>query len=789
MFGRVEGAGEVARRLTTVARAVLAMVLVALGAALVPIPPAAADITTYGGSGLRTGWYADQDGLGPTSVSASDFGQVWSGNVVGQVFAQPLVSQGTVLVVTEDNNIYGFNEQTGALRWSRSLHAPWKSADLNCVDITPNVGITATPVIDPATNTAYFLAKTYANGTSGPAAWFAHAVDVATGAERPGFPTAIVGTASNAPGTQFSPTTQNSRAGLALVNGVVYAAFAGHCDAPPFQGWIVGLSAFGSITTMWSTVAHENGDEGAGIWQSGGGIVNDRPGSLVFATGNGTTLGAPTAGANPPATGFGESVVRLNVQPDGSLAPVDFFTPYDNVQLNSFDGDLGSGAPVVLPPAQFGTPATPNLMVQVGKEGYVYLLNADNLGGYKQGSGGGDAVVNRVGPDGGVWAKPTPWGGDGGYVYVPTSSAGPSAFGTSGFLHAYKYGLDGAGKPTLSLVGASADGFGYASGSAVVTSSGTTSGSAVVWTIWRPVSGGNAQLRAYDPVPVNGTMPLRRSFPIGASTKFEVPAVSGNHLFVGTADGHILAFGRPVNAVFTNGPVSYPATTVGQSSTLNATFTAQQATTVQSSSITAGAFTIAGAPTPAEGTPLAAGATVSYPVRFSPTAVGVTSGALTLNTAQGIATAALTGTGQSATPLLAVNPTALSFGGIATGTSRAASITISNAGAQPLTFNSITTPSAPFSAAGLPAVGSQLASGASVAVTMTFAPTAAGSFTDALVLTLAVWAGSSLWWVVLTSIVGFLRLRVSATALLWVNRLSGAALVVFGVVAIIAVQG
>jgi hypothetical protein len=697
--------------------------------------PAKADVLTAGGDGLRTGWYADQQGLGPSSVSAADFGQLFSTVVNGQVYAQPLVSQGTVFVATETNDIYGLDPANGSVKWTRNLGVPWKSADLNCGDLGPNVGITGTPVIDPATNTAYFFKKTYASGTTGPAAWFVHAVDVATGVERSGFPVAITGNASNAPTTQFGATNQMQRPGLALMNGVVYAGFGGHCDVAPYQGWVVGVSTLGAITTLWTTEDHTAGQEGAGIWQSGGGLVNDKPGSLVLATGNGDTLAAPTPGSTPPATGWGESVIRLNVQPNGSLAVADFFTPYDALQLNGFDGDLGSGAPVALPPTSFGTPTIPRLLVEVGKEGYVYLLNADDMGGYKQGSGGGDAVVNRVGPDGGVWAKPTPWGGDGGYVYVPTASPGPAAFGSSGFMHAYKYGLDGTGKPTLSLAGSSADGFGFGSGSAVVTSDGTSSGSAVVWTLWTPNPNSTAgQLRAYDPVPVNGTLQLRRSFPVGAVTKFSVPSASGNRLYVGTRDGHVLGFGRPVNAVLTSSAVTFPNTTVGTTANATATFTAQQATTITSSAVAGAPFSITGPSTPPEGTAIPAGGTVAYPLAFTPTAVGSTSGTLTLTTAQGIATAALSGTGQSPNPLLTVNPTAISFGGIATGTSRSASVTLANAGAQPVTISSITPPATPFSATGLPAIGATIPSGGSVSVTLAFSPTAAGQFVSSLVV-------------------------------------------------------
>ena len=220
--------------------------------------------------------------------------------------------------------------------------------------------------------------------------------------------------------------------------------------------------------------------------------------------------------------------MRLNVRSDGSLAPTDYFMPQEAEYLNTNDVDLGSGGPLALPDS-FGTTTVPHLLVEVGKEGYLYLLNRDQLGGFDQGPGGGDAVVERLGPNGGLWGKPSAWPGDGGYVYYQTN-AGP--------LRAYAAGVDGMGNPSLSLAGSTSDNFGYTSGSVVVTSNGTTSGTALVWVEYSTgASGANAVLRAYDAVPVNETMNLRFSAPIGAASKFAMPGVGRGRVYVGTRDG------------------------------------------------------------------------------------------------------------------------------------------------------------------------------------------------------------------------------------------------------------
>ena len=205
------------------------------------------------------------------------------------------------------------------------------------------------------------------------------------------------------------------------------------------------------------------------------------------------------------------------------------------------DADFASGGIVGLPDQYFGTPSIPHLAVVDGKEGYVYLLNRDELGGYKQGIGGGDAVVQRLGPFSGVWGRPGVWPGDGGYVYITPSGDK---------LDVYKYGVTSGGQPALSSDGTTSDVFGWGSGSPVITSDGATSGSALVWVIWAADrTGAGGQLRVYNPVPVNGKLQLDGEWSIGNATNYSTPGFGDNgHLYVGTRDGKVLEFGSPVNA-------------------------------------------------------------------------------------------------------------------------------------------------------------------------------------------------------------------------------------------------
>jgi hypothetical protein len=675
-----------------------ALLLIALSTTAAP---AGAEGVTNAGDDLRDGWYPDEPSLTPQLVGGGSFGQLWSKAVDGQVYA--------------------LDPTTGAAQWTAPLDlgTPWKAADIGCADLTPNFGVTSTPVIDPTTNTAYLTHVTYASGSSGPARWYMDAVDMTKGTEKAGFPVELAGTAQNHSNMTFQPTTELQRPGLLLMNGVVYAAFGSHCDIGPWQGWVFGVSTKGEVKARWVGVPS---GWGAGIWQSGAGLTSDGPGSILLTTGNPGAPTTPTPGNAPPAS-LGESAVRLNVQPDGTLKPVDFFSPYNAHELDQKDLDFASGGLTGLNDQFFGTATLPHLAVAVGKEGYVYLLNRDSLGGFQQGLGGADNVVQRLGPYGGVWSRPGVWPGEGGWIYIPSSYNG-------GALRVYKYGVSGTGQPSLSLQATSSDAFGFGSSAAVITSDETKAGSALVWIVWAPNGTGvGAQLRAYDPVPVGGKPVLRWSAAIGTSSKFATPGVGAGRLYVGTRDSKVLAFGAPVNAPLTGSTTDFPTTTIGGSSEKTLTLTATGTATVTKLTTDSSQFTV-GSPTPALPAQLTAGQTIQVPLKFTPTQTGPVGGTLTAETSQGPASFALSGTGQAATPQLSVSPGVLAFGGVTVGSHSSGSATFSNVGNAPLTINAEKLPAAPFSASGVPAVGGTIAPGASVTVEIAFDPAKEGAYSD-----------------------------------------------------------
>jgi iron transport multicopper oxidase len=678
---------------------------------------------TMSADSLRTGFYPNQPALDPATVGSPYFGQLFDTVLDGQIYAQPLYANGVVFVATETNHVYALDAATGSPLWTRTLGAPFLASDLNCGDLTPAIGVTGTPAIDTATGTAYLVSKTYANGVNGAAAFYAHAFDLETGDERAGFPLAIEGTAANDLQHVFDPEHQMQRPGLLLMNGVVYAAFGAHCDERPYTGWVVGISTQGAITTLWTSEAGA-GLWGGGIWQAGGGLISDGAGEILFATGNDwSSLPSPVPGKLPPPT-LGESIVRLSLADDGTLAATDFFSPANRDVLNYADADLGSGAPVALP-ASFGTPSHPNLLAQSGKLGYLYLLDRDDLGGYKQGAGGTDRVLQAIGPGGGVWSKPSVWPGDGGYVYVPVAS-GCSPDEPAGCLVGYKMGASADGAPMLSQVGTSSSTFGYGTSAVVVTSDGTRSGSALLWTVWSGgLLGTGGELRAYDAVPQDGTFTLRYLAGIGTSAKFTAPAVGDGRLYVGTRDGHVLGFGVTGAPSLRARGAAFAPTLVGAQAVSSVDITAAGPVTIMGLT-TAGDFALVGG-APATPLTLSGGATVSIPVVFQPSTEGAIVGTLQVTTDHGSFAIPLSGVGQSAVPMLVISPPVLTFAPAVLGTVSMQTVTITNVGDAPLTLTGVTPPAPPFTLDGLPAEGTVIDAGGTLVATITYAPTTVGT--------------------------------------------------------------
>ncbi len=334
--------------------------------------------------------------LQPSNVNTRDFGKLFSRTVDGDVFAQPLYvpslaipgvgMRNVIFVATEHDSIYAFdvNGKRDVPLWKTSFvdpqHGtmPLTERDVRCPFITPEIGITPTPVIDVASRTIYVLARTKEHGVF---VQKLHALDITSGKEKPGSPVVISatvrGSGDGAVGGEisFDPLRENPRAALLLVGGEVYLTWASSCDVGPYHGWMM---AYDADTLHQRAVLNTSPDGGdAGIWQSDAGAASDDEGNLYIATGNGDFNGSKAGGRD-----FGDSVLKLRLEGQ-RLVVRDYFTPFNQKVLDAKDWDLGSQGPVLLP-EQAG--AHPHLLVIAGKEGKLYLLDRDKLGKVREGS-------------------------------------------------------------------------------------------------------------------------------------------------------------------------------------------------------------------------------------------------------------------------------------------------------------------------------------------------------------------------------------------------------------------
>jgi fibronectin type 3 domain-containing protein len=363
---------------------------------------------------LRTGLNPNETVLTTANVNSTSFGKLLSYSIDGFSNATPLyvanlagIAGGThnvVYVATEHDSVYAFDAdglQSTPL-WHVSFINPPAVTTVPYTDVgncnpcgQPEVGITGTPVIDPSTKTMYVVAMTKESGSH---VHRVHALDITTGAEKFGGPFVITASVpgSGAPqsGGQvtFNSLRQNQRAAALLSNGVVYFAFASHQDITPYHGWVLGYDAATLQQTVIFNDSPNTSSFGAGIWQSGDGVATDTSGNLYFSTGNGV-FDANTGGKD-----YGDSLLRVNQatnQTTGTGGVVDYFTPHDQANMNANDLDLGSGGVILLPDAA-GSTAHPHLVLTAGKNGTVYLVDRDKMGGYQQGPNGSDNIVQSV---------------------------------------------------------------------------------------------------------------------------------------------------------------------------------------------------------------------------------------------------------------------------------------------------------------------------------------------------------------------------------------------------------
>jgi uncharacterized repeat protein (TIGR02543 family) len=348
----------------------------------IPSLAAAVDVATNRNDTGRTGQNLGETVLTTANVNQNTFGKLFARTVDGQIYAQPLylsnltIQGGThnvVYVATMHNSVYAFDADdpaAAAALWQVNLGTPVPSQDVSSGyrDISPEIGILSTPVIDTASGTLYVVAKTKDLSTAS-YHFKLHALDVATGQEKfansPVEITAQVnGTGAGSAGglVTLNPLLHLNRPGLLLLNGVVYVAFGSLGDIPPFHGWVLGYSA-SSLQQVGVFNTTPNGSDGA-IWQAGTGLMGDAGGNIYLMTGNGTF------NANSSGSEYGDSILKLGTA--SGLSVADYFTPFNQASLDSVDLDLGSSGPMALP----GT----TLLAGIGKDGVLRLVDTLNMG-------------------------------------------------------------------------------------------------------------------------------------------------------------------------------------------------------------------------------------------------------------------------------------------------------------------------------------------------------------------------------------------------------------------------
>lgn len=497
------------------------------------------DVLTYHNDIARTGANLNETILNTTNVASATFGKIGNYSVDAKVDAQPLYasnvavpSNGThnlLIVVTENDTIYAFDADSGAIVWQKSVLQSGEvtSDDRGCGQVSPKMGITSTPVIDRSrgVNGAIYLIAMSKNGSTYHQRL--HALDLATGAELFSGPKEITasfpGTGDNSDGTNviFDPKQYKERMGLLLMNGVLYTAWASHCDFSPYTAWIMGHNADTlAATTVLNVVP--NGSLGA-FWAAGGGIAADPQGNIYLLSGNGDFGTSLDTNGFPANKNFGNGFLKLSTT-GGQLAVADYFEMSNTVSESNGDVDLGSGGAMVLPDFVDGGGQTQHLVVGAGKDTNIYLLSRDNMGKFNPSTNNIYQELSGALP-GGIWSVPAYFNN---HVYYGPVSHHLMAFAVS------------SAKLSTSTSAESSNSFSYPGTSPSVSANGTSNG--IVWA----VDNGGATLYAYDASTLtqlyNSNQAANNRDHFGSGNKFITPTIVNGKVFVGTQNS-VAVFG------------------------------------------------------------------------------------------------------------------------------------------------------------------------------------------------------------------------------------------------------
>jgi hypothetical protein len=501
---------------------------------------AVTDVLTYHNDIARTGQNLTEGILTTSNVNSSTFGKLGFYPVDGLVDAEPLYasnvavpSNGThnvLIVPTEHDSVYAFDADSGATIWQVSMleSGETTSDDRGCGQITPEIGVTSTPVIDRTSgpNGAIYAVAMSKDG-SGNYHQRLHALDLALGTELFGGPVDIQatypGTGDNTNGTSvvFDPGQYAERSALLLLNHVIYTGWTSHCDIRPYTGWIMGYSesTLGQTSVLNVT---PNGNEGS-IWMAGAGLAADSSGNIYFLDANGDFDTTLNSGGLPSDGDYGNAFMKLSTS--GGLAVADYFEMDNGVSESDSDTDLGSGGTIVLPDLSDGSGNTWHLAVGAGKDSNLYLVNRDSMGKFSANNNNIYQELAGALP-GGVWAMPAYFNNT---IYYGSVGSPIQAFTITN------------AKLSSGATAQTANSFGYPGATPSISANGTSNG--IVWAVENTSP---AVLHAYNVANLNELYNSNQASggrdQFGAGNKFITPMIVNGKVFVGTPNG-VAVFG------------------------------------------------------------------------------------------------------------------------------------------------------------------------------------------------------------------------------------------------------
>jgi hypothetical protein len=511
-------------------------------ATLTVLAAAGVDVLTYHNDTARTGQNLKEVTLTLANVNSTNFGKLGFFNTDGKVDAQPLylsslsVGGGThnvLYVVTEHDSVYAFDADSETVLWQVSLLGSGEtpSDDRGCSQISPEIGITSTPVIDRTAGT-HGVIYVVAMSMNAAGAYFQrlHALDITSGAEQLGGPVTVQawfpGTGDNSMNGNviFDAKQYAERAGLLLLNGTIYTTWTSHCDIRPYTGWIIAYSATTLAQTSVLNVT-PNGSEGS-IWMAGTAPGADSANNIYFLDANGTFDTSLTSAGFPVNGDFGNAFMKLSTS--SGLAVADYFATFDTVAQSNADEDLGSGGALVLPDVTDNSGTTWHLAVGAGKDTNIYVVNRDSMGKFNSGGTNNSNIYQELPAvlPGGVWGMPAYFNNT---IYYGSVGSTIKAFGIS--------------NARLSTTPTSQTGisFAYPGSTPSVSANGTSDG-----IVWAHENTSPAVLHAYDASNLSHELynsnqaGARDQF--GAGNKFITPTIANGKVYVGTTNG-VAVFG------------------------------------------------------------------------------------------------------------------------------------------------------------------------------------------------------------------------------------------------------